>query len=258
MKISAYFPTELLKPFVKHFLIVDCDKDALNTMLPDTSLIMGFRFRGSTKYLANSCETQLPFAVLAGLRKSVQLMQDSSSTGNLLVVFNPLGAGAFIKEPLHHVFGDIISLSDISNFNQLSQIEDNLCGVQSDKDRIDIIENFLLSKLTYYKPDKVVYSALQTIQFYNGIVRIGDLASKLFISIDALEKKFRHAVGASPKQVCNIVRMNNLLQNMHSNSLSEIALNAGFYDQAHFNKEFKLFTGQNPLEFLKNVSAQNQ
>ncbi len=59
-------------------------------------------------------------------------------------------------------------------------------------------------------------------------------------------------MGASPKQFCYIVRMNAIIGSMGDKSLVQTAYEAGYYDQSHFTKDFKLFTGQTPLEFLKN------
>lgn len=258
MKLETYTPTKLLRPFVKCFEIVECDEDILNTMLPDTSLIMGFRYKGITKYLSNKTENELPFAVLAGIRRSVQIMKDSRNTGNLLVIFNSAGANAFIKEPLHHMFGEVVSLNELDNFRRLGEAEDKLCMAASDESRIRIVEQFLISKLYDHKPDNLVSVAISTIRSYNGMIKIEDLAKSLFISLDAFEKKFRRAVGASPKQICNIVRMNTLIQNIENSRLTDSALEAGFYDQARFNKHFKVFTGQTPSEFLKNAALKDQ
>lgn len=78
-----------------------------------------------------------------------------------------------------------------------------------------------------------------------------DLAAAHFISLDAFEKRFRKATGASPKHFSYIVRMNAVLAGMGQQDLIQTAFDAGYYDQAHFNKDFKTFTGQTPSEYLR-------
>jgi AraC-type DNA-binding domain-containing proteins len=251
MILETFMPTERLKPFVKCYIVVDCDKTMVNTMLPDTSLIVGFRFKGSTKYITDT-ENTLPFAVVAGLRKSIQLMKDERGTGNVLVVFRTSGAAAFFREPLHDMFGEVLSLNEFSNFNVLSRLEDRLCEAKSSQDRINIVETFLLEKLCDHKQDALVAHAINIINTHKGFIRIRDLAAKLCISIDPFEKRFRRATGATPKHFCYIVRMNTILAELNDRSLAQTAAQAGYYDQAHFTKDFKLFTGKTPLEFLKN------
>ncbi len=257
MILEAFIPTEKLRPFVKGYMIVDCDEAFVNSMFPGTSLILGFRYKGNTKYLTDT-ENTLPFAVVAGLRKSIQLMKDDTNTGNLLVIFNTEGATAFFKEPLHNMFGEVLSLNEFSNFKTLNALEDKLCEAKSNKQRIQIIESFLLAKLCDYKQDLLIVNAIRTIKEHNGLLKIKDLAAKHFISIDAFEKRFRRATGASPKQFSYIVRMNAIIGSLNNRNPAQTAFEAGYYDQAHFTKDFKLFTGQTPTGFLKNLHSKNQ
>ncbi len=175
-------------------MIVDCNETTVNTMLPGTSLILGFRYKGTTTYLTDR-ENILPFAVVAGMRKSIQLMKDETSTGNLLVVFNTEGAAAFFKEPLHYTFGEVLSLGEFSNFKKLNELEDKLCDVETNKQRVDIIERFLLTMVYDFKQDQLIAHAVQIIKRHNGFIKIKELATKLFISLDAFEKRFRKQWG---------------------------------------------------------------
>jgi AraC-like DNA-binding protein len=99
-------------------------------------------------------------------------------------------------------------------------------------------------------------TALQKIQAANSIVRIKELAGFLCISYDAFEKRFRKTVGTSPKQFSSIVRMKTIISKRpQSHTLFDLAIDAGYFDQAHFNKDFKLFTGQTPTDFFKAASS---
>ena len=78
-----------------------------------------------------------------------------------------------------------------------------------------------------------------------------DLAKQLHISQSPLEKRFRKIVGTSPKKFSSIVRFKHTIQYYNpQSSLTELGYEAGFYDQAHFIKEFKKFTGENPESFF--------
>lgn len=256
MTLETFTPGEKLQPFINCYVIVECDQTVVNSMLPDTSLTVGFRFKGTTKYLTDT-ENKLPFAVLAGLRKSIQLMKDETNTGNLLVIFNTAGAAAFFKEPLHDTFGEVLALNEFSNFKALHELEDQLCEAPSNKQRIQIIERFLWAKLCHYKQDPLIAHAIKVMKAHNGLLKIRDVAASHFISLDAFEKRFRRATGASPKQFSYIVRMNAIIGSLTNKSLAHTALEAGYYDQAHFSKDFKLFTGQTPAEFLKKRQLEN-
>jgi AraC-like DNA-binding protein len=213
---------------------------------------MAFRYKGEVSYVANNTKNNLPFSMVSGLRKSRRLINYSNDTGNILVIFKETGANAFLKEPLHELFDDSISLENITGYQNLSIIEERLAGAVNNRQRIDLIEQFLISKLYDHKPDKLILNALERVHSAKGIIKIKDLANSLYISQDAFEKRFRRIVGVSPKQFSFIVRMKSVVNGgLNKQTLAESALDAGYFDQSHFNKDFKLFTGQTPTDFLK-------
>ncbi len=105
--------------------------------------------------------------------------------------------------------------------------------------------------MTATEPDKLVLAALAIIHKSKGNIRIKELTEQLHISQSPLEKRFRQAVGAPPKKFASLVRLKYVIQQYSSaNSLTELGYEAGFYDQAHFIKEFKTLTGDTPEKFF--------
>jgi AraC-like DNA-binding protein len=244
-----------MRPFIKTYLIIESQDELVNNVLPDTSLVMAFRYKGRLHCVANDTKNCLPSSSLSGLRKSLRLFNYSKDTGNILILFKEAGAAAFFKEPLHKLFGENVSLDNFISHQKLSIIEEELAEAKSNLQRIDLIERLLLSELCDYKPDNLILTALQKIHFTKGIIRIKDLAHSLYISHDAFEKRFRRVVGTSPKQLSSIIRLRTVTDNRkQKHSLTEIALDAGYFDQPHFNKDFKLFTGQTPADFFNSPS----
>ncbi len=153
---------------------------------------------------------------------------------------------------MHELFEHSISLDSLANGHTLATIEEKLSEASGNLHRIAIIENFLLTKIIQPKLDPLVVAASNTIQAVNGIIRIKTLADILYVSQDVLEKRFRKSIGATPKQYASIIRMNAIINSKQGRqSLLDIALDGGYYDQPHFNKDFKLFTGQKPADFFK-------
>ena len=97
-----------------------------------------------------------------------------------------------------------------------------------------------------------IAAAVEKIYQQRGLTRIKDLVQSLYISQDAFEKRFRKTTGTSPKQFSSIVRMKSIIhQQRHNETLTGLAFDGGYFDQPHFNKEFKIFTGQTPGDFFK-------
>jgi AraC-like DNA-binding protein len=249
---TTHPPSLLLQPFVKAYLVIESEQAMTNRVLPDTSLVMAFRFRGQVSYVHDKAKSSLEPMVVSGLRKSGRLINYSPGAGNVLVLFREAGAHAFMKEPLHELCDTSVALGDLNGYSNLSLLEDQLAAATNNQQRIAAVEQFLLSRLHNHKADTLVLAALQKLHATNGMVRIKALASDLCISQDAFEKRFRRTVGMSPKQFAYIIRMRAILNSdFKKYSLADIAFHAGYFDQSHFNKDFKVFTGQTPTEFMK-------
>lgn len=231
---------------------MESQEEMINRTLPDTSLVMSFRYKGQVRFLNHDAPKELSSFTLSGLRKSDRLINYAKDTANILVIFKEAAAHAFIKEPLHELFEDSVPLDSFTGYRNLSSIGEQLAAANNNTQRIAVIEQFLLSKLYNHQPDPLVTAALEKIHAAKGLIKIKELAKALYISQDAFEKRFRRMVGVSPKQFAYITKMKAVVNSaLHKRPLAEIAFDAGYYDQPHFNKDFKLFTGLTPTEFMK-------
>ena len=250
--MEVHFPIQPLSPFVKNYLVIESQEEMVNRTLPDTSLVMSFRYKGQVRFLNEDAPKVLSSFTLSGLRKSDRLINYAKDTANILVLFREAATHAFIKEPLHELFEDSVPLDHFAGYRDLSFIGEQLAAARNNIQRIAVIERFLLSKLYHHRPDPLITAALEKIHAAKGIIKIKELTKTLYISQDAFEKRFRRVVGVSPKQFAYIIKMKAVVNSaLNKRSLADIAFDAGYYDQPHFNKDFKLFTGLTPMEFIK-------
>ena len=255
MKLEEYIPTELLRPFIKSYRIIESQGEMTNRVLPNTSLAIAFRYKGQVTYKSDNTQTFLPASTISGLRKSVRLIHYQENTATIIVLFKETGAKAFFEEPIYELFEESISLDIFIKQQKIAIVEEQLAEAKNNHHRIAVIEQFLLSKLCIYTTDKLISTAVEKIHSVKGIIKIKELADTLYIINDAFEKRFSKVVGTSPKQFSSIVRMNLIAkQKQQTENLADVAFNAGYYDQPHFNKDFKLFTGQTPKEFFNKPS----
>ncbi len=93
-----------------------------------------------------------------------------------------------------------------------------------------------------------------------GQGKISDLAEILGVSSRQLERGFLHSVGISAKQLARTIRFeeaHNRLLLEPARSLTELAFELGYADQAHFNREFRAFTQMNPTAFMQYMRIQH-
>lgn len=249
---QKYTPSKSLRPFIKEYVIIESNIDLINRVLPGTSLTIAFRFRGQLNYMSENDPANLPASFISGLRKSPRLINYLKGTAAIIVIFEETGANAFFKGPINELFGDTVSLDNFIHYQKITIVEERLSEARINSLRIEIIEQFLLSMINFKPTDKLIAVSIQKIYTLKGIVEIKTLADELHLSLDAFEKRFRKIVGTTPKHFSSIVRMKMFIDNIEqTDSLTEAALAAGFFDQPHFNKQFKVFTGQSPSDFFR-------
>jgi AraC-like DNA-binding protein len=251
MKFDTYIPCDALKPFVKSFAISETEAANTYKVLPDTGLVIGFQYRGRLSYLENGSEISLASTGVTGLRDSYRVFRNAANIGTVLVFFAAGGAAPFFGLPVHELFGESLSLDHFMLSSELMVLEEQLCGAKDDTKRIKLVERFLIQRMHPADPDQLVFAAITLIDQRKGHIRIKELLEKLNISQSPLEKRFRRIVGTSPKKFASIVRLKHTLQTYDpGRSLTDLGYQSGFYDQAHFIKAFKNFTGESPESFF--------
>ena len=251
MKFDTYIPCDILKPFVKSFAIEETTEESIYRILPDTSLVIGFQYRGKLSLMQNNSETPLSISGVSGLSDQSRIFKNSPDIGTVLIFFKEAGAVPFFRQPLHEMFRESTSLDNFMLRSELLFLEEQLAEANTDRQRIVTVEKILINRMTETETDKLILAALSLIHKSKGSIRIKKLMEHLHISQSPLEKRFRQAVGATPKKFASIVRLQNVIQQYNAvNSLTELGYEAGFYDQAHFIKEFKSLTGETPEKFF--------
>jgi AraC-like DNA-binding protein len=252
MKFDKHFPTERLKPYIKYFVVSENEMESEYKVFPSSGLVIGFQYKGQLATIKENTESKLASAGITGISDGYKIFKSSAGIGTVLVYFSEIGFTHFASHPANELFNLSISLDDIFEKNDITEVEEKLAIATTDKQRIKIVEQFLLAQLKDIETDKLIVEAVKLIYQTNGTIRIRELNEKLFISQSPFEKRFRKVVGTTPKKFASIVRFNTVLDNLNNTkSLTDICYENNFFDQAHFSKDFKQFTGDTPENFKR-------
>jgi AraC-like DNA-binding protein len=252
MKFDKYTPTELLKPYIKHYVVSEAEEQKEYKVFPSSGLVVGFQYKGWLASVQNNVTTHLSAAGITGVSDTYKVFKNSAGIGTILVYFTETGFTHFASHPANELFNLSLSLEEIFSKESVREVEEKLFSAVSDLQRIKVVEHFLLSQLKNIQTDKLIVEAVRLIYQGKGTIRIQELNHRLAISQSPFEKRFRKVVGTSPKKFASIVRFNTVLNNLsETKSLSDICYEHNFFDQAHFIKSFKQFTGDTPEQFKR-------
>jgi AraC-like DNA-binding protein len=131
---------------------------------------------------------------------------------------------------------------------------ERLAGEPTWESRFALLDRFFLTRLGETAvPAPAVRQTWQRLVETGGRIDIGRLAGEAGCSRKHLIAQFRAQVGLPPKTLARILRFQRsieLLAGVAGPRWAEIAYDCGYYDQAHFNRDFREFTGTTPGDFL--------
>ncbi len=166
--------------------------------------------------------------------------------------FKPLGLNHFISESSF-----ISKEKSIMNFQVFPDFNSKMLEIFNIKDReqqIEELENYWLSKLQQ-KDFSLMEKILLEIE--TSDLKIDKIAKKLNFTRQYINKLFLKHIGKSPAEYRKIHRFRNAIKQVKGiKNLKELMLDNLFYDQSHFNKDFKELTESSPSSFFKNVDTE--
>lgn len=178
------------------------------------------------------------------------------------VRFRPGGMRPFVPFPVLELTDSIIELESAWG-TLVPELEEKLHQAPSMPERIRLLETFLLGRAgERLQPDMMVASAVDEIMISGGMARIDHLAERLGISGRQLERRFLMTVGITPKVFSRITRFQRTFRVMERRDSTadwhSIAFRAGYYDQAHFIRDFKEFAGLTPSAYFAQMNLMSE
>ena len=253
MRLQNIEPHPLLKSYIeKMWLFESSGKmpvDDLKLVVPNGHIKLSVAFQNGIVAAMNgqvftSKEQNISLTGLADVPVILDVEKDVA-TGTIVVEFNPQGAYRFFQISLSDIKNQIHPLTDILG-TAAKQLEEQISNVQSVNGKVVLLQKFLLKQFMQQAEDSIFEYCVARITSSKGEITIKELEKKTGYSSRWLNMKFADKLGISPKNLSTIIRFNQYYNAVANNNEMDFMQNAfydHYYDQSHFLKEFKRFTG---------------
>ncbi|MDX1983845.1 MAG: helix-turn-helix domain-containing protein [Bryobacteraceae bacterium] len=191
-------------------------------------------------------------SVFSGVRTRHVVIDTAEQEHVLGVVFKPGGA--------MHAYDARdcgVPLDAIWNPRQVSTLRDRILSASDANAALDAMEQTLALMPQPPNPHRAVSHAVETLQRNPDVTRIAALACAASLSHKRFIERFKAAVGITPKRYCRILRFQQAVRLAHRATESDwtrVAADCGYFDQSHFIRDFREFSGLTPAAYRKAVT----
>ncbi len=252
----------LLQRYIFFFWELRIDNAELNHwLIPQKNVNMRFNLSDTPHYLCRADqESRLEDVYFPGLQSHFMnsCLKVSGRIDVLGICFAPDGFFPFLKIPASEFRNQVLGADEIG-----FRIADSICGQMKETsdthERLSVLERELLNLLAASKPVPGNFrSIFEALRQPGNFSNINSFCRQYSISLRQTERMYNKYVGLSASTYCALNRFHHSLSqllNSGYSKLSDLAFDNDFFDQTHFIKEFKRFTGNTPGRFIKNGNS---
>ncbi len=252
-------PSIALRPVVKWFWYVRShariEQPRDEFMHPDGSMGLVFNWGDVLKLSHGHYQQGIAIGAVIPQSKQLRLFGSVEAFG---ILFRTGAAFRIFGIPMHELDQiDDAALYPLPAY--LPQLHAQLYAASTLAEKVALAETWLMGLLqAATPPSRVIDHTLTLANRANGQLSIAQLAQAVYISPRQLERLYQQYVGLSPKTMARLLRIRQArtaLKHHETRTLSDIAVACGFYDQAHFIREFKAVIGLTPGAYLARHQA---
>ncbi|MGO3707542.1 MAG: AraC family transcriptional regulator [Mesonia hippocampi] len=258
MDYQTYQPHIDLKSLISCYWTLEVPKQSepqKQRIVPDGCIEMAFILGDDIKRYTSEIEFVLqPRAMVLGQTIEPFYIEPTGFVKTFAVRFYPYGFANFVSEPINNLVNRETPINQLFRVENADDLEQKIIKAENTEQRIRIIEKFLLDRLNDEKIiNRIVKNTVDSLLSTNGSFSINSILKDNLSKRRQLERNFKKQIGVSPKQLGKVIRLQTALKmllNQKSENLTDIAYESEYFDQAHFIKDFREFTGINPKKFI--------
>lgn len=255
LEVKIYIPHQALQEYVLNISTVNVIlPEGINDVVtpypptPFQSLIFYCNDPVSMGKVADRGFDKQPLTVLIGPQYSRVNVKVHHQLRAIRVDFLPGGMFHLLGIPMHELFDEGFDALDFFG-GEMREINEQLQEVSSLEAGKNIVEKFLLSRITKLTGVLPFDYAMRSLLNSHGMLSIEETASLSCLSIKQFERKCKERIGMNPKMYARILKFSKayrLRETSSQLSWTNIAHEAGYYDQMHMIRDFRVFAGVNP------------
>jgi AraC-like DNA-binding protein len=266
MILQIHKPAFPLNKFVDNFVYFDGPNPAhdLERFLPDGNTEIIIDLANKPQYIYDN-ETLQEIQIcrdawVSGVRTQPITIPSGKGSRMLVVAFKRGKASPFYRFSMNEITDTVTSV-DLAFGRIFQDLRERLLSAQSIEQMFGLVEAFLLQqagdRICEDPSARWIDYALQTIVHRPALRCLSQLSEEIGYSQKHFISLFKAQVGVTPKQYFRIMRFQKAIRCIEggrSRRWSQIALESGYYDQAHLINDFKHFSGFTPNEYMQRKS----
>ncbi|MEO8394890.1 MAG: helix-turn-helix domain-containing protein [Chloroflexota bacterium] len=240
-QLTRYFPAPDLAFFVMRYWIIrwDLDEPHVQETLPYPCVNLAFEKNKTLVY---------------GVERGKAQNRIEGKGQVFGVKFRPGAFYPFIKIPMTQLTDRTLPVGEIFGIDDKA-LEDAVLSLDDDEAMIALVESFLRDHLPERDENiTLINQIVDCIVDDRRIIKVDDIVALMGIQKRTLERLFSQYVGVSPKWVIQRYRLHEAAEQLAADPVgdcSQMALALGYFDQAHFIKDFKAVIGTTPAEYAR-------
>jgi AraC-like DNA-binding protein len=244
-------PPDHVSSVVECYWIIENDDPtpAKEKIIPDGFAELIFHYRDPYRISIDGNWSIQTRTLLAGQIDKHFYLENTGRSGIFGIKLQPTALTNLFGLNMKDITNKVIDLSSVKQI-PIQNLSDVLVSQATYDAKLEAATDFFKEASRHRNGVSPVEAAVKRILFEHGMISVAELTGIAHVGERQLENLFKKYVGLSPKLFTRIIRFSYIFELIREQKTwSDLAYEAAFYDQSHFIRNFKDFTGENPADY---------